>query len=447
MARSSSPVVAVVGRPNVGKSTLFNRVLGSRVAIVDEAPGVTRDRNFAPAEWAGREFFIVDTGGVVEEEEGIDRSVREQALAAVEQADVILCVVDGRAGVHPLDQRMADILRESGRPVVLAVNKMDRYPDESDHHDFWTLGLGEPSPVSAISGKGSGDLLDRVVAHLPEEAPGDRDPDTLRVAVVGKPNVGKSSFVNRLLGEDRVVVNDVPGTTRDPVDTPLVYHGRRMALVDTAGLRRQSRVSDSLEYYSAIRTERVVQEADVCIVLVDAVDGVHAQDLKIVDRAWEAGAGVILCLNKWDEVENRGPQATAEITRYLQQKMPQLRWVPLLFISALTGQRVRRTLDRVLEVEEERERRIPTPEVNEVLEELVRKQPPPHSQGRAVRIKFATQVATAPPTFVLFSNLPKEIPEHYLRYLHNGFRERWGFSGTALRLLVRQSRRTRSPTP
>ena len=444
MARSL-PIVAVVGRPNVGKSTLFNRVLGSRVAIVDEAPGVTRDRNFAAADWAGRRFTLVDTGGVVEESQGsIDDSIREQALAAVDQADVILLVVDGRAGVHPLDQRMAETLRESGRPVILAVNKLDRHPQESDQHEFWSLGLGEPVPVSAISGRGSGDLLDKVVAHLPEEPATPSDPEALRVAVVGKPNVGKSSFVNRLLGEDRVVVNEIPGTTRDPVDTPLVYHGRRMVLVDTAGLRRQTRIPDSLEYYSSLRTQRVVQDADVCIVLVDAADGVHAQDLKILDRAWEAGAGVVLCLNKWDEVENPGPETTAEITRYLQKKMPRLQWVPTLFISALTGQRVRRTLDRVLAVAEERQRRVPTPEVNKVLAELVRKHPPPHSQGRAVKVKFGTQVSTAPPTFVLFANLPKEVPEHYIRYLHNGFREHWGFGGTALRIVVKESQRPRS---
>ncbi|MGD2045921.1 MAG: ribosome biogenesis GTPase Der [Gemmatimonadota bacterium] len=435
------PVVAVVGRPNVGKSTLFNRVVGSRVAIVDDRPGVTRDRNFARADWAGREFFIVDTGGVIEGSDApIDRAIRAQALVAVEEADAILFVVDAKDGVHPLDELLAEVLRKTAKPVVLVANKLDNLPADQGHHGFWSLGMGEPVPLSAISGKGSGDLLDKIVAHLPEAAPDESVPDRIRVAVVGKPNVGKSSFINRLLGEDRVVVSDEAGTTRDPVDTPFAYHGRTLVFVDTAGLRRQSRVKDNLEYYSAIRTDRVVHAADVCIVMVDASEEeLHAQDIRIAQTAWDAGKGVILLANKWDLVEketNTAPQWEKQV----RARIPFLQWVPIVFMSALTGQRVRKCLDLVLEVEAERHRRIETHEVNDVVERLVGRQPPPHHRGRRIKVKYATQVSVAPPTFALFTNYPKAIPAHYIRYLHNGFREAWTFMGTPIRLRIRSSR-------
>lgn len=437
---SRLPVVAVVGRPNVGKSTFFNRVIGRRVAIVDDRPGVTRDRNFARAEWAGRPFFVVDTGGVIEgSDEPLDRAIRHQAMAAVDEADVILLIVDGQLGIHPLDEKLADVLRKAGRPVVLVVNKMDNLPDDPGHHAFWELGLGEPVPVSAISGKGSGDLLDRIVQALPEavEPP---EEDEVRVAVIGKPNVGKSSFVNRLFGEERVVVSDVAGTTRDPVDTPLRYHGRTLVFVDTAGLRRQSRVSDALEYYSALRTERVVRDADVCVLLVDAAEGeLHHQDVRIAEQAWDAGAGLIVVVNKWDLVE-KDTLTAPHFEKRARERYPFLAWVPFVFASALTGQRVRRTLDLIVEVHEERRRRIDTHEVNEALKALVDRQPPPHHRGRPVKIKYGTQVAVDPPTFALFANYPKAIPDHYIRYLLNGFRERWSFAGSPIRLRIRGSR-------
>jgi GTP-binding protein len=435
------PVVAVVGRPNVGKSTFFNRVIGRRLAIVDDRPGVTRDRNFARADWAGRAFFVVDTGGVIEDsDEPLDRAVRQQAMAAVDEADVILFLVDGKTGVHPLDQKLAEVLRKADRPVLLVANKMDNLPDDTSHHDFWTLGMGEPIPVSAISGKGSGDLLDRLVEALPEAAEVEPEEGVIRVAVVGTPNVGKSSFINRLFGEERVVVSDVAGTTRDPVDTPMRYHGRSLVFVDTAGLRRQSRIKDSLEYYSRLRADRVVREADVCILLIDASEGeLHHQDVRIAEMAWEAGAGVILVANKWDLVEKETNTAPA-FEKQVRERFPFLTWVPIVFASALTGQRVRKALDLVLEVHDERARRIETHEVNEVLETLVRRQPPPHHRGRPVKLKYGTQVSTAPPTFALFANYPKAVPDHYIRYLHNGFRERWPFTGTPLRLRIRGSR-------
>jgi GTP-binding protein len=433
------PVVAVVGRPNVGKSTLFNRFLGRRMAIVDDTPGVTRDRNFARAEWAGRSFFVVDTGGVVEgSREPLDRAVRGQALAAVEEADLILFVVDGRAGIHPLDEKLAEILRKSPQPVLLVVNKLDNLQVDQSHLDFWAMGMGDPHPLSAISGKGSGDLLDAIVAGLPEASEEEEDENIVRVAVVGKPNVGKSSFVNRLFGEDRVVVSEAAGTTRDPVDTPMQYHGRTLIFVDTAGLRRQARITDSLEYYSSLRTARVVQEADVCLVLLDATEEMASQDLRVAEQAWEAGAGVILVLNKWDLVEKTTQTAPAR-EKAMREKAPFLQWVPMIFTSALTGQRVRRALDLVLAVQEERYRRIDTHEVNEALERLVQHQPPPHSRGRQVKLRYGTQVSVAPPTFLIFSNLPKEVPSHYIRYVHNSFRSRWGFLGTPIRIRFRKS--------
>ena len=435
----SLPIVAVVGRPNVGKSTLFNRVVGSRIAIVDDQPGVTRDRNFAPADWAGRHFLIVDTGGVIEESERpLDRFVREQAVAAIEEADVLVLVVDGREGMHPLDQKVAEMLRSSGKPVVLAVNKMDNMPRDMGHHEFWELGLGDPHPVSAGSGKGSGDLLDRVVEVMPQADEEPDDPTRVKIAVVGKPNVGKSSLVNRLFGEERSVVSDEAGTTRDPIDSTMTYHGRSLVFVDTAGLRRQSKVKENLEYYSAVRTERVVREADVCLMLIDATEGLTHQDLRIMEQAWDAGAGLVVVVNKWDLVEKEYDTAD-HMLKKMRERAPFLKWVPFLFASALTGQRVRKALDMVLEVEEQRQRRIDTSEVNEVLGRIVGRQPPPHARGREVKIRYATQVQVAPPTFLIFSNLPKEVPAHYLRYVQNGFRDAWTFSGSPLRVFFRES--------
>jgi len=438
---SRPPVVAVVGRPNVGKSTFFNRIVGRRLAIVDDRPGVTRDRNFAMADWAGRYFFIVDTGGIIEgSDEPLARAIRTQAIAAMDEADVILLVVDGKEGVHPLDQALAELLRKAEKPVVLVANKMDNLPRDTAHHEFWSLGMGEPQPVSAISGKGSGDLLDVVVSHLPEAADAPEETDLIRVAVIGKPNVGKSSFINRLLGEERAVVDDESGTTRDPVDTPMRYKGGTLVFVDTAGLRRQSRVKDAIEYYSTLRTSRVVREADVCLAMIDATEPLHVQDLRVIEQAWDAGTGVVLLVNKWDLVE-KDTQTAPAFERLVRERAPFLKWVPIRFVSALTGQRVHPMLDLVLEVAEERKRRVETHEVNEALVEIVAKQPPPHHRGRPVKLRYGTQVATAPPTFVLFSNFPKAIPDHYLRYLHNAFRARWGFVGSPIRIFIRESKK------
>jgi GTPase len=432
------PVVAVVGRPNVGKSTFFNRVIGRRVAIVDDRPGVTRDRNFARAEWAGRDFLLVDTGGVIEgSDQPLDKAVRAQAFAAVDQADVLMFLVDGHSGAQPLDEQLAAVLRKSGKPVILVVNKIDNLPSDESYHDFWSLGVGEPVPVRALSGKGSGDLLDRILPLLPPETEVTPSEDEIRVAVVGKPNVGKSSLVNRLLGEERVVVSEEAGTTRDSVDTPFQYHGKTLVFVDTAGLRRQSKVKDSLEYYSALRTERAVVGSDVCIVMVDATEQeLHAQDIRIAQTAWDAGKGVILIANKWDLV-TKDTMTAPEWEKSVRERIPFLQWVPIVFASALTGQRARKCLDLVLEVQEQRLRRIETHEVNEVLARLLDRQPPPQHRARRVKVRYATQVGVAPPTFAIFANYPKALPEHYIRFLHNGFREAWTFMGAPMRIRVR----------
>ncbi len=430
------PTVAVVGRPNVGKSTFFNRVLGRRQAIVEDQPGVTRDRNFARADWTGRDFYVVDTGGYIPGgSEAMTAAVRQQVLAAIEEADVLVFMVDGQEGPTPMDQSIADLLRTVGRPVVLLVNKLDRLPEEIGHHDFWSLGLGEPHPISSVSGKGSGDVLDAIVAELPS-GPAEPAEDVLDVAVIGRPNVGKSSLVNRLLGEERLVVAESAGTTRDSIDTPFRYMNRRLNLIDTAGLRRQSRISPGLEYYSSLRTEQAIDRADICLLLIDSTEELHKQDLRVAGRALEAGCGLILVANKWDLVEkDEGTAAAYE--RYVHERAPSLAFVPVLFTSALTGQRVRRSLDLVLKVADERARRIPTAEVNEVLENLTSRQAPPHHHGRPVRLLYGTQPEIEPPGFIIFANRPEGITSNYERFLQNGFREAWGFPGVPIRLRFR----------
>lgn len=435
--------VAIVGRPNVGKSTLFNRIVGGRRAIVDREPGVTRDRHVASAEWNGRRFFLVDTGGIVEEGGAMEDAIRRQALGAIEHADVILFVVDGREGIHPLDEHIAQLLREREVPTLLAVNKLDQLPEASDHYEFYALGLGDPIPVAAISGRGSGDLLDRVVESLPPE---DRTaaPETApRIAVIGRPNVGKSSFINRLLGTERLVVSDRPGTTRDAIDTPFEYNERPLIFVDTAGLRKKSRVNQGLEYYSTLRTLRAIERAEICILLVDAAEGVATQDFRVARLAWDRGTGLVLAVNKWDLIE-KDTHTAPRFEKALRERMPFLEAVPIVFISALTGQRLHRCLDLALQVGEERRKRIPTPEVNEVLRALTTRTQPPQARGRAIRLYYGTQARTGPPVFVIWANYPREVPEHYVRYLVNGFREAWGFLGTPIHVRFRSRKRRRA---
>ncbi len=435
----STPTVAIVGRPNVGKSTLFNRIIGRREAIVDARPGVTRDRNFAAAEWNGRHFWLVDTGGLVRAGDPLNRAIRGQVEAAIAEGDVVLFVVDVIEGVTPADAEIAQDLRRAGRPVLLVANKADQLPDDHRHLAFYELGLGDPLPVSAAIGKSSGDLLDRVAAMLPE-APPDEDTETIPVAVVGRPNVGKSSLVNRLLGAERVVVAAEPGTTRDAIDTPLTYQDRRLVLIDTAGLRKRSRVEDELEFYSTLRTARAVERAHVCILVVDATDGMHAQDLKIANDAWERGAGIIVAVNKWDLIEEKDTNTAVRGEDVLKAKAPFLEYIPFVYVSAKTGQRVSRLLDLVLTVAAERGKRVPTAEVNRVLEALLQRQQPPQPVGEPVRLFYASQIGTAPPRFAIVANRPESIPESYARYLVHGFREAWAFTGAPLDLKFRRRR-------
>lgn len=429
------PVVAIVGRPNVGKSSLFNRIVGAQAAIVAEEAGTTRDRHFARAEWNGSTFWLVDTGGLTDDTRApIDAEIRRQVDQAIAEADLLLLVVDAQAGLHPLDARLAEILRESHKPFLVVANKVDD-PGRADWFEFFSLGAGDPLPVSAANGKQSGELLDAIVERIP--AADSEEQSALRVAVVGRPNVGKSSFVNRLLGEDRLVVAAEAGTTRDAIDSLMRYHSRDLVFVDTAGLRRQSKVSDGVEFYATLRTRRAIERADICCLLIDAVEGLHNQDLKIATLAWEAGRGLIIIVNKWDLVE-KGDKTAAHFERDAREKAPYLGFVPFLFTSAKTGQRVTRVLDVILQVEAERLKRIATAQVNDVLGQLISRKQPPQAGGREVKLLYATQVETAPPTIAIFGNHPELLQEHYVRYLHNGFREAWGFHGSPLRIVLRR---------
>jgi GTP-binding protein len=431
----STPVVALVGRPNVGKSALFNRIVGHDTAIVSEEAGTTRDRHFALAEWQGRSFFLVDTGGITDDARTpLDAAIRAQVQLAIDEADLLLMVVDSKAGLHPIDRRVADMLRVAGKPFLVVVNKLDNPADQA-WYEFFELGAGDPVPVSAINGKQSGDLLDLVVQRIPETIV--EPDDTLRIAVIGKPNVGKSSFVNRLLGEERLVVAEAAGTTRDAIDATVRYHGRDLVFVDTAGLRRQSRIEDGIEFYSALRTRRAIERADLCCLLIDATEKLNNQDLKIAALAWEAGRGLIVVVNKWDLFE-KDDKSAAHFEKECREKAPYLAFVPFLFTSAKTGQRVNRILDVILDVAAERMKRITTSEVNTRLEQLLSRLQPPQASGREVKLMYATQVDVAPPTFAIFGNHPDLVQEHYVRYLHNGFREFWGFRGNPVRILLRR---------
>ncbi len=438
----SVPTVAIIGRPNVGKSTLFNRLIGRREAIVDAEPGVTRDRHFAPAEWNGRRFWLVDTGGLVPgSTDPMNSAIRAQVEQAIAESDVIVFLVDAQAGVHPADLEIAAHLRKAKRPVLLVVNKCDDLPNDTRHLVFYELGLGDPFPVSAAVGKSSGDLLDRVVDLFPPPpAEAAEERGVIHVAVVGRPNVGKSSLVNRLLGRDRLVVAPEPGTTRDAIDTPFVYRDRTLVFIDTAGLRKRSKVDEDIEFYSTLRTSRAMERAEVCVLVVDAKDGMHAQDLKIANEAWERGAGVLIAVNKWDLIEEKETNTAVHGERELIERAPFLAFIPFYYVSAKTGQRVTKLLDAILTVAEEREKRVPTAEVNRVLEELVQRQQPPQPVGESVRLFYATQVGTAPPRFAVVANRPDAIPESYARYLHNGFRKAWEFTGAPLTIKFRSKR-------
>ena len=431
----SIPVIALVGRPNVGKSALFNRIIGENSAIVSDEAGTTRDRHFARADWNGRQFWLVDTGGLTDDPRlPMDVEIKRQVMQAIEESDLLMLVVDAKNGLHPSDSRIVEQLRESRKPWVLVANKVDD-PATTDYFEFYELGAGDPIPVSAVNGKNSGDMLDVLVERIPVVA--EEIPHALRVAVVGRPNVGKSSIINRLLGEDRLVVADEAGTTRDAIDTPMSYHGRQIVFIDTAGLRRQSKVSDGIEFYSSLRTRRAIERSDISILVLDAAEGLHNQDLKIAALAWESGRGLIVVVNKWD-LKEKDANTAVKFEAECQEKAPFLKFVPFVFTSALSGQRVTRILDLLLEVDAERHKRISTSAVNTTLEAIVGRRQPPQAAGREIKLNYATQVETAPPVIAVFGNNPDLVQEHYVRYLHNEFREAWGFRGNPLRIIMRR---------
>ncbi len=432
----SLPVVALVGRPNVGKSHLFNRLVGEATAIVSEEAGTTRDRHFGQVEWAGAHFWLVDTGGLVEDSSvPMDNEIRKQVMQAIDEADLMMLVGDAKVGVHPSDSRIVDLLRQAKKPFVVVANKVDD-PASTDYYEFYRLGAGDVFPVSAQNGKGSGDLLDAVVAKIPE-SPEDSS-DAIRIAVIGRPNVGKSSFVNRLLGEERLVVHDEAGTTRDSIDAPMRYKDRDLVFVDTAGLRRQSKIDEGVEFYASLRTRRAIDSADVCVLMIDATEGLQNQDLKIATLAWEAGRGLVLVLNKWDVYEDKTDKSAEKFKKDVVEKAPYLAYVPFLFTSAKTGMRVTKVLDIVLAVQEQRTRRISTSHVNDALAEIVAKLQPPQAAGREVKLNYATQVEVEPPTFAFFGNHPELIPEHYHRYIHNQLRDKFGFLGSPVRIIMKR---------
>ena len=438
---SKTPQVAIVGRPNVGKSTLFNRLVGERRAIVGDEPGITRDRIYGQVEWSGKQFSLIDTGGIVPDDDAvIPANILKQAGMAIDESQLLVWVVDARAGITQLDEELAALLRSTGKPVLIAANKTDSSKQESESTEFYRFGFDDVFPISAEQGIGVGDLLDRIIEtleHKPVDTAEQEERGELRLAIVGRPNVGKSSFVNRLLGEERLVVSEIAGTTRDAIDTPMRYHERTIVFIDTAGLRRQSKVEDGIEFYSALRTRRAIERAEICLLVIDATEGLHNQDLKIANLAWEAGRGLIVIVNKWD-LKEKDDKTAARFEKECADRAPFLGFVPFIFTSALTGQRVTRTLDVLLEVEAERSKRINTSQVNNTLEALVARRQPPQAAGREVRLLYATQVEVAPPTIAVFGNHPELVAEHYVRYLHNGFREAWGFTGNPLRVVLRR---------
>ncbi len=432
-------IVAVVGRPNVGKSTLFNALAGERISIVKDTPGVTRDRIYADINWLNQAFTMVDTGGI--EPASKDKMLtymREQAEMAIETADVIIFVTDVRQGLVDADHQVADMLRRSGKPVVLAVNKVDSFEKfGNDVYEFYNLGIGDPYPVSAASMLGFGDLLDAVTEHFPKQKPDEEEDTRPRIAIVGKPNVGKSSIVNRLLGENRVIVSDIAGTTRDAVDTPVKYNGKEYILTDTAGLRRQSKIHEDIERYSIIRTVSAVERSDVALIVIDASEGVTEQDAKIAGIAHDSGRGVLIVVNKWDAIEKTN-DSVKEHTEEIRRILSFMPYASIVFVSALSGQRLPKIYEEVDKILENQNRRIGTGVLNEVLMEALAMQQPPSDKGRRLKVFYMTQVSVKPPTFVIFVNDKELMHYSYTRYIENKVRAAFGFEGTSLKFIIRE---------
>ena len=435
----SKPIVAVVGRPNVGKSTLFNALAGSRISIVQDTPGVTRDRIYADVSWLNYNFTMIDTGGIEPDSGDVILSqMREQAQIAIDTADVIIFLVDVRQGMQDADSKVADMLRRSHKPVILAVNKVDNFDKMSmDVYEFYNLGMGEPFAISAASMLGLGELLDEVVKHFPDRSGMDEEDDRPKIAVIGKPNVGKSSLVNRLTGDNRVIVSDVAGTTRDAIDTPVKYHGKEYVFIDTAGLRRKNKIKEEIERYSIIRAVTAVERADVVLLMIDGTEGVTEQDAKIAGIAHERGKGIIIVVNKWDAVE-KDDKTIYRQTEKIRQILSFLSYAEIMFISAKTGQRVQNVYEMIDMVIENNSMRIATGVLNEIVAEAVAMQQPPTDKGKRLKIYYVTQVSVKPPTFVIFVNDKELAHFSYVRYLENRIRDAFGFRGTSLKFIVRE---------
>lgn len=435
----SKPTLAIIGRPNVGKSTLFNRIIGKRDAIVDDQPGVTRDRKHGEADWNGVHFTVIDTGGYLPDRENlIHQAVLTQVRQAIDEADVIVLLTDVTDGITALDAEVAKILQRTEKPIILAVNKVDNTEREFLLGEFYKLGLGEPAPISAISGRTIGDFLDRVVNLMPHSSEEYKEPEgpEMKIAVVGKPNVGKSSFVNAILGIDKMIVTEIPGTTRDSIDTIFKYYGRNYLLIDTAGLRKRSKVKESVEYFSTLRSISSIQRCDVAIILIDAVEGIGNQDKTIIQEAIRFKKGILLAVNKWDLIE-KDTHTIVEYERRIQDEIPYLNYIPMLFISALTKLRVFKAIEIAQSIHEERGKKISTSDLNRFFEMTTQITTPAAVGGKEVKIKYCTQVKTKPPVFAFYCNHPKLIKPNYRMFLENKLREQFGFLGVPLTLVFR----------
>ncbi|MFD2672878.1 ribosome biogenesis GTPase Der [Marinicrinis sediminis] len=433
----AKPVVAIVGRPNVGKSTIFNRIIGDRLAIVEDKPGITRDRIYGQSEWNDQGFHMIDTGGIEISDDEILKSIRAQAELAIEEADVIIFMVDAKAGLTPADSEVANILFRSNKPIVLAVNKVDNLKRIEDTYEFYSLGFGEPIGISGAHGLGFGDLLDAVVEKLPPEVEDEYEDDVIRVALIGRPNVGKSSLVNAMLGEDRVIVSDVAGTTRDAIDTPFERDGQKYVIIDTAGMRKRGKVYENVEKYSVLRAMKAIERADVVLVVINAEEGIIEQDKHIAGYAHEAGKASLFVVNKWDAVE-KDEKTLQQFTQKIRDHFLFMSYAPILFVSAKSGQRLHKLLPLVNEVSESHAMRIPTHVLNDVISDAVVLNPPPRDKGRRLKINYATQVSVKPPTFVLFVNAPELMHFSYERYLDNKIRNAFTFNGTPIRIWMRR---------
>lgn len=437
--RKTKPIVAVVGRPNVGKSTLFNALAGEQISIVKDTPGITRDRIYADVNWLDRNFTLIDTGGIEPDSKDIILSqMREQAQIAIDTADVILFMVDVKQGLQDADSKVADMLRRSHKPIVLVVNKVDHFDKYmADVYEFYNLGIGEPHPISAVNRMGLGDMLDEVTSYFPEETEEEEEDDRIRVAIVGKPNVGKSSIINKLLGENRLIVSNIAGTTRDAVDTEITYNGKEYIFIDTAGLRRKNKIKEELERYMIVRTVSAVERADVVVLVIDAVEGVTEQDAKIAGIAHERGKAVIIAVNKWDAVE-KDDKTIYRVTEKVRNVLSYMPYAEILFISAQTGQRLNKLFETIDIVSENHSMRVATGVLNEIMTEAVAMQQPPSDKGKRLRLYYITQVSVKPPTFVIFVNDKELMHFSYTRYIENQIRESFGFKGTPLKFIIRE---------